>query len=115
MALNDTALNVAGDAIATAYPFISLHTTGAVSSSTDESTAGRVAASWGAATSGGIITATNIAFTGGAASGPVVRVGYWSLASAGTYGGGSLLTGDQAFNAAGEYTVTSITETGSAS
>lgn len=109
---NDTALNVGADAIAAAYPYLSLHTTGPVTSSADESTAARVAASWTAA-SGGDISASNIDFTGGASSGAVVRVGYWSALSGGTYGGGSLLTGDQAFNAAGEYTVTSITENSS--
>ena len=115
MALNDAALDVGGDAIAAAYPWIALHTSGTVADSTNESSADRVAANWAAATDGGNIVASNLAFTGGAASGPVVRVGYWSAATAGTYGGGSLLDGDQAFNAAGEYTVTSITETGSAS
>ena len=60
----------------------------------------------------GDITWSNIAFTGGAASGPVVRVGYWSASTSGTYYGGSLLTGDATFNAAGEYTVTSVVETG---
>jgi hypothetical protein len=114
MAFNNTALNVAGDAMAAAYPFISIHTSGTVADSTNESTAARVAAAWSAATNGGDITAGPLAFTGGAASGPAIRVGYWSAASGGTYGGGSLLSGDQAFNAAGDYTVTSITETGSA-
>lgn len=114
MAFNDTALDIAGNAIRAEYPWLSLHTTGGVGSSTDESAAGRVAAGWAAATNGGNITTTNVAFTGGAASGPVVRVGYWSAETNGTYGGGSLLTGDQTFNAAGEYVITSLTETGSA-
>ena len=110
MALNTAGLNSAAAGFAAAFPFLSLHTSGAVTASTNESTAARVAASWGAA-SGGAVAATNRAFTGGAASGPVVRVGYWSASSGGTYGGGALLTGDQSFNAAGEYTVTSVTET----
>lgn len=113
MALNTAALNTAAAAFTAAYPYLSLHTTGAVSSSTNESTAARMAASWSAPTTG-VVSVTTKAFTGGAASGPCVRVGYWSAASAGTYGGGSLLTGDQAFNAAGAYTVNSITETGTA-
>lgn len=113
MAFNAAGLTSAAAGFAAAYPYLSLHTTGAVTSSTSESTAARVAASW--ANSNGTLTATNKAFTGGAASGPVVRVGYWSTATGGTYGGGCLLTGDQAFNAAGAYTVTSITETPSSS
>ena len=112
--LNDAALVVGANAIAAAYPYLSLHTTGPVTSSADESTADRVAASW-SVDADGDMTATNKAFTGGEPSGPVIRVGYWSLATGGTYGGGALLTGDQAFNAAGEYTVTSVTENSSSS
>lgn len=115
MAFNDAALNIGGDAMATAYPWISIHTAGTLADSTNESTAARIAAAWSAASSGGNITSGPLAFTGGAATGPAIRVGYWSASAAGNYGGGSLLTGDQTFNAAGEYTVTSITETGSAS
>jgi hypothetical protein len=109
MAWSDAALTTGTNAIVAAYPWLSLHTTGAVTSSTNESTAGRVSAGW-SVDGDGDATSTNKAFTGGAASGPVVRVGYWSASTGGTYGGGSLLSGDQAFNAAGEYTVTSITE-----
>ncbi|WP_152185365.1 hypothetical protein [Segeticoccus rhizosphaerae] len=108
MAFNDTALTEDGAALAAAYPYLSLHTTGGVSSSASESTAARQPAGW--ANSNGDLSAADIAFTGGAASGPVVRVGYWSAQTGGTYGGGCLLTGDQTFNAAGEYTVDSITE-----
>lgn len=111
MAFNAAALTSAAAGIATAYPYLSLHTAGAVTASTSESAAARVAANW--VNTNGVLSlpAGGKAFTGGAASGPAVRVGYWSAATAGTYGGGSLLTGDQAFNAAGNYTVTAITET----
>jgi hypothetical protein len=114
MMFNDTALNVGVNAIIAAYPYLSLHSSGAVTSSSNETTATRVAASWTTAANGDTsVTSKN--FTGGAANGACVRVGYWSLASGGTYGGGSLLTGDQTFNSAGEYTVTGITENGSSS
>lgn len=110
----DVALNIGMNAMTAAYPYLALHTTGAASSSTNEATSSRVAASWaGAAT--GDTSVTSKSFTGGAANGPVVRVGYWTLSSAGTFGGGSLLTGDQTFNAAGEYTITSIAENSSSS
>ena len=114
MALNNTALNTAGTAIAAQITYVSLHTSGAVTSSTSESAAARQPVTW-SVSAGGNLTASNIAFTGGTASGPVVRVGYWSASTAGTYLGGSLLTGDQAFNAAGAYTVTSIAENVSSS
>lgn len=113
MAMNAAGLTAAADGFKTAYPYLSLHTTGAVSSSTNESTAARVAASW--VNTNGTLSIASKNFTGGAASGPVVRVGYWSASTGGTYGGGSLLTGDQAFNAAGQYTVNTLTETPSAS
>ena len=114
MAFNDAGLVIAANALDTAITHMSLHTTGAVTSSANESTAARVAVN-GSVDADGDITWTSIAFTGGAASGPVVRVGYWSASTSGTYYGGSLLSGDQAFNAAGEYTVTSVTETSTAS
>lgn len=111
MSLNDASIVIAANAVDTAITHMSLHTTGAVTSSTNESTAARVAVN-GTVDGDGDITWSNVAFTGGAASGPVVRVGYWSASSGGTYYGGTLLTGDQTFNAAGEYTVTSVVETG---
>ena len=109
MAFADAALATGMTAITAAYPWLSLHSSGAVTSSANETTAARVAAGW-SVDGDGDATTSNKNFTGVAASGAVVRVGYWSASSGGTYGGGSLLTGDQAANAAGEYTVTSITE-----
>jgi hypothetical protein len=106
----DAALNVGAAAIAAAYPYLSIHTSGAVTSSANESTAARVAAAWPAPTTGDLVIVAAKNFTGGAANGAAIRVGYWSLATGGTYGGGALLTGDQTFNAAGEYTITGVTE-----
>ena len=111
----DVALNVGANAIAAAYPYLSIHTTGPVTSSANESTAARVAASWPTATTGDLVIVAGKNFTGGAANGPAVRVGYWSAPSGGTYGGGALLTGDQTFNAAGEYTITGVTENATSS
>ena len=108
--LNNTALVIAANALATEYDYISLHSSGPVTSSANETTAPRVLAGW-AVSAAGVLSFTNKAFTGGAANGAVVRVGYWTAASGGTYGGGFLLSGDQTFNASGEYTVTSGTET----
>lgn len=61
--------------------------------------------------SGGVVTVPSAAFTGGAASGACTHVSVWSGT---TYRGAYALTGDTTFNAAGEYTVTGITITGSA-
>lgn len=115
MAFSDGALNTGGAAMAAAFPYISLHTSGAVTSSANESTAARKLANWVVDADGDLTLTAPLDFTGGAAGGPVVRAGYWSASSGGTYGGGVLLTGDTTFNASGEYTVTQITETGTAS
>lgn len=111
MAFNDAALNVAADAMAAAFPYLSLHTTGAITSSANESTAPRELAGWAAASGGDLTITAPVEFAGGAANGPAVRVGYWSASTGGTYGGGALLTGDQTFNAAGEYVLDDIDET----
>lgn len=110
MAFNDASIVVGANAIDAVITHFSLHTTGAVTSSANESAAARVAVN-GTVDADGDISWGSTAFTGGAASGAVVRVGYWSASTNGTYYGGSLLTGDQTFNAAGEYTVTSVVET----
>ena len=111
MAMNSAALTAAGEGFRTAFPYLSIHTSGSVGSSGSESTAGRVTAEW--VNTDGTLTTAARTFTGGEPSGPAVRVGYWSAASGGTYGGGTLLTGDVVFNSAGTYRVDSITETGS--
>ena len=75
----------------------------------------RQAASWDTAANGDMILTTDENFTGGAASGAATHIGFWSQSTAGTFYGWLPLTGDQTFNAAGEYTLTAITITGSAS
>lgn len=109
MALNDAAQVIAGDAVAAAITHISLHTTGPVTSSADESTAARQPVTW-TVDADGDLSVADVAFTGGAPSGPAVRVGYWSAATGGTYYGGALLTGDQTFDANGDYTVETLVE-----
>ena len=111
MALNDTGLVIAANAIEAAITHFSLHTSGAVTSSANESTAPRVAVNGTVDADGDITWAGPIAFTGGTPNGAVVRLGYWGGS---TYLGGVLLSGDQSFNAAGEYTVDSIVETSTA-
>ena len=107
--LNDAALIIGANATKAAITHISLHTIGAVTSSLNESTAPRQPVTW-ATDADGDITLGTINFTGGAASGPAIRVGYWSALTVGVHYGGVLLTGDQAFNAAGNYTVNSVAE-----
>ena len=63
--------------------------------------------------SGGVITATGVpyAFTGTPGDGATHALLY-SAAAAGTFYGFDALSGDQAFNAAGNYSLTSLTVTG---
>jgi hypothetical protein len=61
----------------------------------------------------GVLTASNapFAFTGTAAAGASNALLY-SASSGGTFYGFDAVTGDQAFNAAGEYTLSTLTVTG---
>lgn len=63
---------------------------------------------------GGVITATGVpyAFTGAAGDGATHAL-FFSASTGGTFYGFDALTGDQAFNAAGEYSITALTVTGS--
>lgn len=56
----------------------------------------------------GDLTVTSVAFTGGAASGPCTWCSIWNTGATVRYGKFAL-SGDQTFNAAGEYTVDSLT------
>jgi hypothetical protein len=62
----------------------------------------------------GVLTASNapFSFTGTALAGASNALLY-SASSGGTFYGNDGVSGDQAFNAAGEYTLTSLTVTGS--
>lgn len=62
----------------------------------------------------GVITATGVpyAFTGTPSDGATHAL-FFSAAAAGTFYGFDTLTGDQAFNAAGDYDLTALTITGS--
>ena len=107
MGLSTAAMTAAADAVKTGFPFLAIHSGTDESVSTGETSAARVAAAW--VNTNGDLTSTNKNFTG-AAGAAAQRVGYWSASSGGTFGGSQTLTGDTTFNAAGEYTVTSITE-----
>lgn len=64
----------------------------------------------------GVITATGVpyAFTGTPADGATHAL-LFSASTAGTFYGYDALSGDQAFNASGDYSLTSLTVTGSSS
>lgn len=112
--LNNTALNAMADHLATLLDFMSLHTADPGAGGANETTAGRQGVAWDAAANGDISLTGTENFTGGAASGACTHVGFWSASSGGTFYGGFPITGDQTFNAAGEYTVTDVNINGAA-
>ena len=115
MALNDTILNVGNAAAQSAMTHLAIHTAEPNGSGSNESSAGRQSITWVTAANGDLVATVDLNFTGGASSGAATHVGFWSASSSGTFYGWLPLTGDQTFNAAGEYTVTGITITGTAS
>ena len=112
--LNDAALTVAANAVESAITHMQLHSGARGSAGTTNAVGTRVAVN-GAVDADGDITWSNVAFTGLTGGQTVAEVSYWSAATGGTYYGGHPLSGDTTANAAGEYTVTSIAENGSAS
>jgi hypothetical protein len=96
--------DVASEGISSAAPYIALGS----DASTQVGT--RQAASWNTSADGQI-TASNLSFTGLAANQSVSHVLLYSASTGGTLVGAIALTGDSSANAAGEYTVTSVTVT----
>ena len=114
MPLNDTLLNIGNAAMQAAATHMAIHTAQPDAAGSNQSAAGRQAITWVTAANGDLIATVDLAFTGGAASGAATHVGFWSASTSGTFYGWLPLTGDQTFNAAGEYTVTGVTVTGTA-
>lgn len=112
--LNDTVLNIGAAAMQTAMAYAAIHTAQPNATGSNPSTAARQPITWDTAANGDMVATVDLAFTGGAASGPATHVGFWSALTAGTFYGWLPLTGDQTFNAAGEYTLTGISIPGTA-
>jgi hypothetical protein len=119
MTLADTTLTIGATAMRDAITHFQLHSADPGAAGTTSPLGTRVA-NTGSVDSDGDITWSNIAFTGLSANQAVSWVSYWNAAgtgtpaTGGTFRGKMQLTGDATANAAGEYTVTSITETGTA-
>lgn len=114
MALNDAALVVGATAIKNGITHLQLYSAATNAGGTTNAVGTRVA-STGSVDADGDITWSSVAFTGLSAGQTVYAVGYWSASTGGTFYGVTTLTGDTAANSAGEYTVTSVTETSTAS
>lgn len=113
MALNTSELQIQATATASDIDHMTLH-----SAAPDGTGSNLTSASVAAVTptsSGGVVSVGSTSFTGGAAAGACTYVGFWHgvPGSGGTFRGAYALTGDQVFNAAGQYTVDSVTLTGS--
>jgi len=115
MALNDTILDIGAAAMQTAMTHAQIHTGEPDASGSLESSAAREAITWETAANGDMVALVDVPFTGGASSGAATHVGFWSAVSAGTFYGWLPLTGDQTFNAAGEYNLTGVSVPGTAS
>lgn len=114
MALNDAALTTGATAIKNEITHMQLHSTNVGGAWGTNAVGSRVAVS-GSVDSDGDITWSNVAFTGLTANQAVGGISYWTASTGGSNRGGSATTGDATANSAGEYTVTSVTETGTAS
>lgn len=111
MALYTTALVTGSTAIKNAITQMQLHS-GARGTTGSTNQIGTKVATTGTVDASGNITWTTIAFTGLTANATVAQVSYWSAGN--VYQGGAVLTGDPTANSAGEYTITLVTESASA-
>lgn len=111
MALNTAGINAILDDGNEAVIYVAI---GSGPNSTDQTSSARVALT--SSVSGGVITATSVpyAFTGSASAGATHAL-LFSASTSGTFYGSQALSGDQAFNAAGNYSLTALTITGSSS
>jgi hypothetical protein len=112
MPLSTDGLNVAADAWGAAVNNARLHTGDPGAAGTNNVAAsGPEAVNFGAAVAGDVsLTGTPILFEGGAASGACTHISFWTgTPGSSTHMGSFALTGDQTFNAAGEYEVDSGT------
>jgi hypothetical protein len=114
VALNDATLVVAANAVRTAVTHLQLHSAAPGAAGTTAAVGRRVGVT-GTTDADGDITWGPANFTGLTANQAVTHVSYWSAATAGTFYGSAALTGATSANAAGEYTVTAVTETSTAS
>ena len=116
MSFNDAALVVAANAISGVITHLQLHSAASGPGYTTNLAGTRVSANaFKTVDADGDIIWTNVPFTGLTANQTVAEVSYWSASSGGTnYGGATRNSGDTTANSSGEYTLTSLTETSSA-
>lgn len=110
MALQTVALNDGVDGIVASISHVSIHTADPGGTGANEVSGGgyaRQAVTWAAA-SGGSRSATATLSFSAAGSTAAGFCGLWTALTGGTWYGGNANTGDTAFNAAGDYDLTSL-------
>lgn len=114
MPLNNNGLVHLANALQDVFLYGQLHSGLAGVTGVDNiATAGRVAVNWDVPDSDGKFRLiSEIAFTGGVPDATVYSVTMWDDETAGLFYGEFVLTGDNAFNGAGEYEVTALDFTG---
>lgn len=115
MPLDDSGLQVMGTALAAAITHVRFHSADPGSGETNALGAGRSAAAFTSDADGDLTLNAPVNITGLAASQAVTYVTIWTASAAGTRLGKFALTGDTAANSAGEYSLTALTLTGTAS
>lgn len=115
MPLDDAALALMATALDTAITHVRFHSADPGSGETSALGAGRSTISLTTDADGDFTLDAPVNITGLSASQAVTWVTLWSASSAGTRYGKFQLTGDTAANAAGEYSLTALPITGTAS
>ena len=115
MAFADATLTIGATAMRDSITHFQLHSAAPGATGATAAVGTRIASGTGAVDGDGDITWGPINYTGLAANQGVTHVTAWSAVTGGTYRGQWALTGDATANAAGEFTVTSIVETGTSS
>lgn len=110
MSLNASAIQVGAAAIAADIDTAKLHTGDPGAAGTSNTTTAGSQTIALSASGGDISLSAPVDFTGGVPSGPCTYVSLWAGA---TFRGAYALSGDQTFNAAGEYSLTALDVTGS--
>jgi hypothetical protein len=114
MPLSAAALSIGGAAIASATTHLQLHSD-APTNGVGSENGSRTACTRQSDASGNLSLEAAVQFTGLTASGAVKFVSAWTGPTGGTCLGQWAITGDQAANAAGEYTLDTLSDTVTAS
>jgi hypothetical protein len=114
--LNDTAKNAMLTALGTVIAYASLHTADPGTTGTSEVTGGspayaRKAITWGTAATHAMAANGTLPVFDVPAGTTVTHLGFWSLASGGTFYGSAQLSSQEVYGGQGTYTVNSSTLT----